>query len=101
MSRAENIIKTPSDIQIPWFKWEFLRRNEDYQKDFAAFEARFESWFQENGYWWSRKGPPYSRRAWFFFCTQIAPLAKEICKSWGVSGPFDPSWVFDETGIRN
>ena len=101
MKRPKNIIDTPAEIQIPWFQWEFLRRNEDYQKDYAAFEARFGEWFRENGYWWSRRGPTYSRQAWFFFCTQIAPIAKEICKRWGVSDPFDPSWIFDTAGIRN
>ena len=101
MSRAKNITETSAEIQIPWFKWEFLRRNEDYQKDYAAFEAQFGAWFRENGYWWSRNGPTYSRQAWFFFCTQVAPAAKGICKRWGVSNPFDPSWVFDAAGVRS
>jgi hypothetical protein len=101
MNRVKTIADTPAEIQIPWFKWEFLRRNEDYQKDYAAFEARFGVWFRENGYWWSRNGPAYSRQAWFFFCTQVAPAAKGICKRWGVSNPFDPSWVFDAAGVRS
>src|ERR1035438_4108467 len=90
MSTAKNITETSAEIQIPWFKWEFLRRNEDYQKDFAAFETRFGPWFQENGYWWSRKGPPYSRRAWFFFCTQIAPSRRKSVKAGALAAPLIP-----------
>jgi hypothetical protein len=41
MSRAKKTEASSMDFQIEWFKWEFLRRNEDYQKDYAAFEARF------------------------------------------------------------
>jgi len=100
MRRTKSEEALLTEDQVAWFKWEFLRRNENYQKDFAAFEARFGKWFQENGYWWSRTGPPYNRHAWFFFCTQIAPIAKEICKRWGVSQPFDPSWTFNAIGVR-
>ena len=47
------------------------------------------------------KGSPIQPSGLVLLLHSDCPLAKEICKSWGVSGPFDPSWVFDETGIRN
>lgn len=89
-----------AETQVSWFKWEFLRRNEDYQKDYAAFEERFGSWFKRNGYWWSRTGPAYGSDALFFLYSQIGPVANEICRRWDVSDPFDPSWEFDLNGER-
>ncbi len=74
--------------------------NEDYQKDYAAFEERFGSWFKRNGYWWSRTGPAYGSDALFFLYSQIGPVANEICRRWDVSDPFDTSWEFDLNGER-
>ena len=100
MSDAQSIEDISPDVQISWFKWEFLRRNADFQKDCASFEAQYGDWFKENGFWWSRKGPAYSPHAWFIFCSKIAPCAKDICIRWGVSDPYDPNWIFEANGIR-
>lgn len=81
-----------------WFRWEFIRRNNAYQDEQAAFQAKFGEWFEANGYWWDRHGPIYSKKSLYFLFTQIAPVAKVICDRWRIDDPFPPSWDFNVKG---
>ena len=38
-----------NDIEIAYFKWEFLRRNSEYRRDYSAFDQKFGTWIREHG----------------------------------------------------
>ena len=90
---------------IAWYKWEFLRRNPEYRKDYGQFMEDFGSWFREHGYWYNQKvrWKPAELR---FFLGAIAPQAKIICERWQIREPLPPLCKFKEsdhvitTGIR-
>jgi len=79
---------------IAWYKWEFLRRNSEYRKDYEAFIDEFGGWFEKHGYWYDQTVQPWGRRNLRFFATRIAPKAKTICERWQIRDPFSPDWKF-------
>src|ERR1017187_3797145 len=101
MSKAKNVNKASTDVQIAWFKWEFLRRNEDYQKDDAWFEGRFREWFRENGNWFVTIVESPTPLAKSFFRSEVVPAARMIKQRWGISEPVNPASDFNmKTGNR-
>jgi hypothetical protein len=86
--------------RIAWYKWEFLRRNVEYQREHEQFQSEFGAWFESHGYWWDTETAPYNEHSRFFFCSQIAPIAKRICERWEITNPFPPSWDFAVNGLR-
>lgn len=63
------------------YRWEFLRRNEDYQKDYKEVERAFrENDYNLDDYWILL--PP--------------SLPVEICSKWDINQPVDPSRSYDE-----
>lgn len=88
------------DDVLAWVRWEFIRRNPEYVRDWVAFDCKFGPWFERNGYWWDNKGPIYEEYAWFFFCSKVAPAAKTICERWKITNPFPPSWKFESGWMR-
>jgi hypothetical protein len=78
-----------------WYQWEFLRRNPDYQQDFAAFHAEFGAWFRNCGFWFDQD-VRYSKEETCFFLSRIAPRCREICRKWQILEPLSPSWEFDK-----
>jgi hypothetical protein len=86
--------------RLAWLRWEFIRRNQEYVKDWVAFDCKFGSWFEKNGYWWDNKGPIYDEHAWFLFSSKAAPAAKTICERWKIADPFPPSWEFGSNCMR-
>jgi hypothetical protein len=88
------------DRLIAWYKWEFLRRNAVYAKDYEEFIREFGGWFRKHGYWYDQTRR-YSKEAFRFFAEVIAPRAKTICERWQLTDPFSPKWNFDqESGSR-
>jgi hypothetical protein len=95
MKKAWIIESLLTRVQIAWFQWEFLRRNEDYKKDYAAFESRFREWFRENGNWFVETVESPTPLAKAFFRSEVAPAAKVIMQRWGISEPVNPASNFD------
>ena len=83
---------------ITWYKWEFLRRNPEYRKDYDAFIAEFGSWFDEHGYWYDQTTEPWGTDNFRFFASVIAPRARVICENWAISDPYSPDWGFTREG---
>lgn len=84
---------------IAWYKWEFLRRNAEYGKDYKEFMREFGGWFRKHGYWYDQT-KIFNREALQFFMEVIAPKAKTICERWQVIDPFSPKWDFEKSGSR-
>jgi hypothetical protein len=72
------------------FKWEFLRRNREYQLEFAQFKKRFPEWVAERGL---PVSPPVATNpeAVSFFKDQVEPAIDRITKRWCIVDPADPS----------
>jgi hypothetical protein len=83
--------------RVAWYKWEFLRRNGEYRKDYQAFVREFGAWFRQHGYWYDQS-VVWSREEWKFFTTAIVPSIQAICERWQVSDPFLPAWEFNKSG---
>jgi hypothetical protein len=65
MARKPAAVEQREKDLIAWYKWEFLRRNPEYRKDYANFIQEFGAWFLEHGAWYDRCGdgsmPCFSR----------------------------------------
>jgi len=96
MARKPAAVERKINNLIHRYKWEFLRRNPEYRKDYKNFMREFGAWFRKNGYWYDRR--KYDTRAWQFFEETIAPRLKELCVRWQISDPFSPDWSFDKAG---
>jgi len=84
---------------IAWYKWEFLRRNAEYGRDYKEFMRDFGGWFRKHGYWYDQT-KVFDREALQFFMAVIAPKAKMICERWQIIDPFSPKWDFEKSGSR-
>jgi hypothetical protein len=84
---------------LAWVRWECIRRNPKYVKDWVAFDCEFGPWFEKNGYWWD-KSTIYDEHAWYFLCSKVGPAAKTICERWKITDPFPPSWKFGSGCMR-
>jgi hypothetical protein len=99
MPKKSHRLQTKETQLIAWYKWEFLRRNPEYRKDYEAFLGEFGSWFREHGYWYDQKiqwNPDELR----FFTKAIAPKAKIICERWQIREPLPPLCKFKKSGSR-
>ena len=92
--------QTEESKLIAWCKWEFLRRNAEYRKDYEEFIKEFEPWFAEHGYWFDETTKPWGTENLHFFATVIAPRAKAICERWQTRDLFSPDWSFDKSGMH-
>jgi hypothetical protein len=85
---------------VNWYKWEFLRRNPEYRKDYEEFMGRFGNWFEEHGYWYDQTTTdPWGSDNFRFFASVIAPIAKAICERWEITDPYPPDWEFTKRGV--
>jgi hypothetical protein len=84
---------------IAWYKWEFLRRNPKYRKDYEEFITEFGSWFDEHGYWYDQTTEPWGHDNLRFFASVIAPKARAICEHWEITDPYPPDWQFTREGL--
>src|SRR5258708_1632487 len=84
---------------VAWYKWEFLRRNAEYGRNYKEFMLEFGSWFRKHGYWYDQT-IIFNSEAFRFFAEAIAPKARKICERWQVRDPFSPKWDFEKSGSR-
>jgi hypothetical protein len=83
---------------VAWYKWEFLRRNVEYRKDYEEFVRECGEWFEEHGYWYDQATEPWGQENLRYFETVIAPKAKLLCERWEIRDPFSPDWEFTPSG---
>ena len=83
---------------VAWYKWEFLRRNVEYRKDYEEFIQEFGGWFEKRGYWYDETKEDWGPDNLQFFATVIAPKAKAICERWQTRDLFSPDWDFTLSG---
>jgi hypothetical protein len=85
-------VELEENLKVRRYKWEFLRRNPEYQTDYAAFADQFDDWYEEHGTWlpvgFSKETNP---SAWAFYWEQIEPAAWKITERWGIRNPEDPA----------
>ncbi len=98
MSKKPLSQRAKEDQLVAWYKWEFLRRNVEYKKDYEDFIRQFGDWFEKHGYWYDRTIEPWGSANLRFFETVIAPKAKIICEKWEIQDPFSPDWQFTKSG---
>jgi hypothetical protein len=85
---------------ISWYKWEFLRRNAEYRRDYEGFVDEFRNWFDKHGYWYDQTVKPWGRKNFRYFATTIAPKGRIICERWEIRDPYSPDWEFTKTGAH-
>jgi hypothetical protein len=92
--------RDPVPPQVDWYKWEFLRRNEEYKADYDKFLEQFGGWFENRGFWYDegRRLKHWSKSDEDYFYDNIAPVIGEICGKWQVANLFPPSWRFPKNG---
>ena len=105
-SRWEELV---GDRRIHQYKWEFLRRNEEYQSDYTTFEERFAGWIQMYEGWippgFVKEDDP---EEWSFFQSQVEPAVWKITERWYIRDPTDPTrsylealpFFFSEAQVR-
>ena len=76
------------DIEIAYFKWEFLRRNSEYGRDYVAFDQKFGTWIREHGRHPDMKDTSDGAVAYYF--NNVYPEEHRLREKWGVSCPVDP-----------
>jgi len=86
---------------IAWYKWEFLRRNTEYRKDYEEFIQEFGDWFRLHGYWYEHDNEPWGKKNLLFFARVIAPKAKTICERWQIRDPVAPTMTFERPGCTD
>ena len=88
----------PVPYEVAWYKWEFLRRNPEYQADFKKFIHKFGSWFSRKGYWFDhdRRDANWTKSDENYFYAKIAPVIARICQKWQTGNLFPPEWQFDK-----
>jgi hypothetical protein len=87
-------------LLIAWYKWEFLRRNVEYRKDYVEFLREFGGWFEKHGYWYDQTVEPWGKENLRFFASVIAPKARIICERWQIRDPLSPTRNFKKPGSK-
>lgn len=92
----------PIRDKVNWYRWEFLRRNPEYQADYKNFIDKFGEWLDQNGYWFDdRRRARWAVRKERYFHKKIFPTLGALCEKWQVLNLFSPTWSFDRrTGLH-
>jgi hypothetical protein len=91
----------PIRNEVAWYRWEFLRRNPEYQADHREFIKRFGTWLNRRPFWHDAD----SRERWTktdkqYYRTEILPILGALCEKWKITSLIPPQWEFDlNTGI--
>jgi hypothetical protein len=93
----------PVPHSVAWYKWEFLRRNSTYGRDYRKFKDKFGGWFGQRGYWYDydRREEEWTEADEDYFYAEIAPEVARLCRKWLVGNLFPPDWRFSrKNGTR-
>jgi hypothetical protein len=82
-----------------WYRWEFLRRNSEFQSDYANFIKIHGKWLSRHGHW----NDEDSRVRWTksqenYYFKKIAPEILRICIKWRISDLDSPATRFSKRG---
>jgi hypothetical protein len=99
MARKPAAVEQTEKDQIAWYKWEFLRRNPEYCKEYESFRKKFGLWFHQHGEWYDRR-THYDPEALAFFEENIEPRIEGICERWQISDACPPDWEFNKSGFH-
>src|SRR4051812_3985754 len=81
--------KINGDPRIDAYKWEFLRRNEEFQEHYAAFAHQFPEWITEYGGLITPARVDQRKRL-PFFDAPVRAAAHAITNRWWVVNPVHP-----------
>lgn len=88
------------DSRVRHYKWEFLRRNEDYREEYAKFAGQFPDWISPHGgliLWHLAKDA--EPEVLSFFRDHVEPAVRLICEHWDIDQVIDPSVSDTELSI--
>jgi hypothetical protein len=92
----------PDNQHVDLYRWEFIRRNEQYKADYEHFFERFGPWFKVKRcrlrYGGTRLKRTRSDEA--YFREKIEPVLMELCKKWDVFNLCPPDWDVDVDLMR-
>jgi hypothetical protein len=100
MPRKSLLQEAKESQLVAWYKWQFLRRNVEYRKDYEKFIRQHGRWLRKHGYWYDETIKPWGPKNLRFFATVIAPNAKHICVRWEIRDLFPPDWNFTQLGVH-
>lgn len=95
MNKSKWLEKLNEEHRLRFYKWEFLRRNEEYQLDYAAFTNEFGEWMPLFARFPPRFEEKDNPEAWSFFHKHVDPAAWKITEKWHIFDPTDPAGPFD------
>jgi hypothetical protein len=78
------------DPRIDSYKWEFLRRNQEFQRDYAALANQFPEWIAEHGGLVGSDSTSDQGKL-SFYREYVLPAASKITERWWVIGPVHPT----------
>jgi hypothetical protein len=82
------------------YRWEFLRRNNNYRSDFDQFNREFGSWFSVKGSWYDRT-VVYRGEDKQFYGNKIRRVLGRLEATWDVSQVLPYDWTFDSTAYTS
>lgn len=82
---------------IGYYRWEFLRRNVEFHRDFDVFCSQFADWFESRG-WWYDPDVRYTRAEKDYIHRNIAPAARKLQMRWNIGRLFPYDWKFEKSG---
>jgi hypothetical protein len=75
-------------IAVAHFKWEFVRRNDAYHREYAEFDSKFGGWIRKHGrHPWMKDKSDVAVRYYF---EKVYPHEVRIRQKWSVTFPTDP-----------
>jgi hypothetical protein len=83
--------------KILHYRWEFLRRNQEFRRDVDQFVSKFASWFRDRG-WWYDPEVKYCESDKKYWSTAIHPNLWRILSKWDVAGLVPYDWQFNPSG---
>jgi hypothetical protein len=93
VSARSEASKNREAIRTAYYKWEFLRRNSEYRRDYAKFNRTFGVWIKKHGRhpWMIDKSDAATR----YYFDRIYPEEYKLREKWGVYFPKDPKYNMD------
>jgi hypothetical protein len=90
-------LSTIAEELIRRYRWEFLRRNQDFRRDFDALAARLSKGLCEHE-WWHDLPANYGDEHLECLRKVIAAIPFGLMKKWDTRKLVPYDWVFDESG---
>jgi hypothetical protein len=97
-----HLCNDPVRTKAAWYRWEFLRRNVEFQEEYEGFIRRFKKFFDRCGFWYSDAAAGWKKRDMDYFLSTVLPELNALCDRWEIADLYPPSWRFGrKSGQRN